>query len=590
MWIVSIIALSLCSYSSPLFWDNISPDSNTYMDVARAMLYGHKVLYSQIFDQKGIYLYFLNIISLIISHKSFIGIYIFEIIGLFLSMYFTYKISLLVTKHKLKISLLSGLSVMLLALIHPYYDYGGSCESLLFPVVIYLIYKIVQHDYLGHSKIPFTLNYKEWIIQGILVGIIFLTKYTILGSWIAFYLAISIIYIKYHAIHHIVRMIYYSFFGFILSTFPWLIYSIITSSFDSFLHVYIYDNIVLYTKENGFPPNVLAKLLASFTNISELYINSNIILLILFLLTCWSLIKKNRFLQFKRSKYLYTFMFLIGSMLGIFGFTIGNVYQYYELILFPYMLPGLITVIQTIFTKYIHINKGNHIKIFSISIIALLFFLMGLNNNISSSRLFPNNPSITLNQQSKKKEKPYQLDFGKYIDNHCNPKKSSLLEYGCISLGVYNAANITPNTYYFQDYNLSENTFPNAIDAQKRDIKEGLTKWVVLTTPVYTNIQHWAGNPLSRDKKILPGNLNTGTIGKFNENLFKNYNIKKTRTFSFEAQNQRAYLLERRKQPLTRNQLQRYLQRNSYKYMNMSEEDRLINQMFNRYHLEGIQP
>lgn len=575
MAIMSIIAITLCSYSSPLFWTNTSPDSNTYMDAARAMLYGHRVLYSQIFDQKGFYCYLADVLSLLFT-RSFFGIYLIEIIGLFLTMYFAYKIGMIVTGYRSEISLFIGCSSMLLALLHPYYDYGDSCESLLFPAVMYLIYKLVQHD---NRDSLFSYSKMEWLIQGALVGLIFLTKYTILGSWIAFYIAIFSVDLYHQDRRQIQKMIEYSGIGFVLAVLPYLIYAVATRSLGAFFRIYFYDNIVLYAKTDGVSSSLFAKLIASFTNVSELFVNSTAVLLVLFVLAFAAVIKKGVFLKHRRAKYLYLVIAFADGLLELFSYTIGNAYQYYELILLPFMLPALILAIRFIFSRYVEITKHNHIAAAIITCLCLMFLLLGVDNNVSSSRLFPNNPSVTLNQLDRKKEEPFQTEFGHYIDRRCDPKKSSLLEYGSISLGVYNTSGITPDNYYFQNYNFSEKAFPNAIRAQRRNIENGDPQWVVLTTPINSNIQHWAGTPDNEAEKILPGNLNTGTAGKFNEYLFKNYAIKLTHTFSFEAQNQRAYLLERRPKPLSEAQLQSYLYKNSFKYMRSSKNEQLTEQI-----------
>lgn len=81
--IILFIALSVNSMSSFLYWTNNWVDTNATWVLAKSMFFEHKVLYKDIYDQRGIILYIIygvgSIISAILATKtSFIGLFILE--------------------------------------------------------------------------------------------------------------------------------------------------------------------------------------------------------------------------------------------------------------------------------------------------------------------------------------------------------------------------------------------------------------------------------------------------------------------------------------------------------------------------------
>ena len=63
--------------SSVFFVCNNWDDANSYFTMGKGMMNG-LVIYRDLYDQKGPYLYLLYGIAYLISHKSFLGVFIFE--------------------------------------------------------------------------------------------------------------------------------------------------------------------------------------------------------------------------------------------------------------------------------------------------------------------------------------------------------------------------------------------------------------------------------------------------------------------------------------------------------------------------------
>ena len=71
----SFVLLLFCTRSSPLYPMNNWDDANSYFSMGKAMMNG-MVPYRDLFDQKGILLYFLYGIGYLISHTTFLGVFI----------------------------------------------------------------------------------------------------------------------------------------------------------------------------------------------------------------------------------------------------------------------------------------------------------------------------------------------------------------------------------------------------------------------------------------------------------------------------------------------------------------------------------
>ena len=70
----SIFVVTVCSKSSPIYPLNNWDDPNCFFTVGKAMANG-KVLYRDIFEQKGPLLYMLHELTYFISGKTFLGVY-----------------------------------------------------------------------------------------------------------------------------------------------------------------------------------------------------------------------------------------------------------------------------------------------------------------------------------------------------------------------------------------------------------------------------------------------------------------------------------------------------------------------------------
>ncbi|MCV3741388.1 hypothetical protein OF387_09105 [Lentilactobacillus hilgardii] len=127
--LISVWFMGFASYTSPLFYFDYSPDNNCFFTVGKALMHGI-LPYRDVFEQKGPYVYLMHGIAYLLSSRSLLGMFPFEVLSLFLSMYIVYKIARMYTFQLAACAI--AILIPFFQLFHPYYNYGDTVESLLF--------------------------------------------------------------------------------------------------------------------------------------------------------------------------------------------------------------------------------------------------------------------------------------------------------------------------------------------------------------------------------------------------------------------------------------------------------------------------
>lgn len=242
--LISIFIVTFFATSSFLYTMNPWDDVSCYYAVAKALNSG-KVLYKEIYEQKGPYMYFLYQVFLMFNKTGFTGLYIGELIIAVSSAIICYKTITLISNNKLKGIIISIFTIALYFNSFSYY-LGGSSEEMVLPLLFYtnyLIFRMIIID---------DLKYKQGFLLGVICGIIFLVKFSI-ALVVAF--AILALVINFFFKKEFKKGIYfglYSLLGFIIAFFPYFIYLIITNSFKDFYIAYIYNNLFVYTWSTTF--------------------------------------------------------------------------------------------------------------------------------------------------------------------------------------------------------------------------------------------------------------------------------------------------------------------------------------------------
>lgn len=487
--ILSIIGITFISNSSPIYFTNVYPDSNAYFTVGKSILNGY-VPYRDLFDQKGPILYFINMIAALISYKSFIGIYLIEIILFTLFLYFNYKIINLFLDKKYAYLILPLYAALILS--SKCFGGGGYPEEIVLSIFSYSLYKILQSIIKDKD-----LTLKNIFFHGFLCGIIFMIKFTLVGFYFGFMIFIIIkkIFDKKYK-----ELFLYSFIFLLGMIIPFIfcsIYFIFNNAFKDFIDTYFIFNLTAY-------PNSNTEGILTIINNQFKYINSLIPLLIhlafigvIYYFASKKILKKyNKLLPVL----LFGFMFL-------FIFINGKSYYYYPLTLSVFSILGFISLIHYFENSYYKIS--NKIFIF-LTLISVVTYIPMLLTSKNLNHLFLD-------------DKSYPIEvFADTIKK--DNKNSTVLNYGILDSGIHNLLGTTPQNKYFIKLNVDEDKYPKLMNSQNNILKNKKVDYIIYTAPtqlLYLKSIKTTINEVEKNYKLVK------SMDQITEGILKRYYLYK---------------------------------------------------------------
>lgn len=481
-FIISFLVLLFTSKCSPLYPLNDWVDANAFFTVGKSMMNG-LTPYTDIFEQKGLFLYLIYGIGYLISHTSFLGVFLLEVIFFTVFLYYIFKIFMLFVKSEyayLFIPLIAAILCTSRAFVH-----GGGAEEFCLPFLGISLYYFLRH-YKGKK-----LNYKEICLNGLCAGLVLMTKYTLLGFWFAWMAMIFFDFIfqkKYKkAFVSCIAFLLGMFTPFLLSIF----YMLICGNVKDFFHVYFYLNMTAYGKMDI---SLLEKIITLFGGYTyELIENSFFYLFVLFLFPLWACLLPIN----KRGK---------ASLIVVYLFTILGIFyglKFYRYYIFPIFIFIIIFfIVLSIFLEK-HLSK---VYVYA-GITASIIFSIFLSYNEANYKEF----------RDVKKEDLFQYQYAEILKEKEDP---TLVNLGYLDCGLYTTTGIVPSTYFFELQNFSYDRFPDNIDAFMKYIEEQKTDYIIYFTRL--------------DEEELE------------ENLYQKYELIEKRDQEFEHKTYHAYLFEKR--------------------------------------------
>ena len=125
--LAAFILLLFATRSSFLYPYNDWNDANSYFSVGKALFHG-KMPYRDVFDQKGMYLYFFYGLSYLVSHTTFAGVFVMEVILAFFDLAGFFHILQLYVRREMAL-FLSPLVLAVVISSKSFY-WGGSAEEI----------------------------------------------------------------------------------------------------------------------------------------------------------------------------------------------------------------------------------------------------------------------------------------------------------------------------------------------------------------------------------------------------------------------------------------------------------------------------
>lgn len=447
--LISFFFLAIASKSSFLYHINNWTDANCFFTMGKGLLH-NKIYYLDLFDQKGPLLYLYHTLGAIISYKSFIGVYFIEVISFSFFLYYAYQLLCMFIKKNTAYYCLPIISFIILTL--PAFTHGDSAEEFCLPFLMFGLYQLVKF-LKEKQEVP---SYKFLFIQGIIAGLVFTIKYTLLGFWFAFMMCIFFYLLKKAKVKRAFVSCFIFLLGMSIPILPWIIYFFLHQALDDFIFSYFTFNITLYPMKGSF----VSHLILAFSKLFK-FMTQNLGVGIPFFIGMVALCLDKKFFRKEKS----TIILLTCFLFLCFGVLLGGVsFRYYYLIFTPFMIFGF-AFFSTWVERYYQINKylTNKFILCGFTLVMFAFTFFGSKNVLSMKWFVP-------------KEKLVQYQFAEIINKKKNP---TLLNYHFLDGGFYTVTGILPTNKYFQKQNLPDKIFPDIIKEQNSIIKNSQVDFVV---------------------------------------------------------------------------------------------------------------
>lgn len=461
LWIIftfclflAFLFLLLATKSSPLYPFNDWDDTNVSFTMGKGFV-NRQVLYRDIFDHRGPYLYLVYGLAYLISNTTFLGLFIIEVFSLSIFLFYSFKIMQLFIDRNyaiIALPLLAGSVVNLKGFVH-----GGSPEEFGIPLLAISLFFLIKYY---KQVTPNPAPYHWMLINGFVAGLVFWLKFSLIGFWIGWLGAMLIgILLKKELIRGLKSsLIFLS--GIFMATLPWFIYFVLHDSIHILINSYFIINITSYAETLSLLDRV------DFVIMNILYhFRFNPISVGLIVIGLFAIIKTEKYIGdlTNRLGFLGCFMILLLSVFG--G---GRGYLYYFLIFSPFIIFGLLVILVFHIEEFSSfVSRRFVISVCLITIIVLVAYTYNVNQNIYMLQI--------------NKDDLVQFKFAEIINQEDD---STLLIYGWLDNGFFTAAGIVPNVRFFYKPNISHEKFPLIMDEQNRYIKEQVVDFIIISPDV----------------------------------------------------------------------------------------------------------
>jgi len=448
--LVSAALLAVCSRSSPLYPFNYWCDPNCFFTVGKSMMHG-LVTYRDIYEQKGVLLYFLHGLAYLVSKDSFLGVYLLEVLS------FTVFLAGVLRILKLfvcKVPCLIPAALGALIATSSGFGLGDTAEEFCLPLISWSLYFLLRYIKNYETSKPKLCGA---LINGIFAGCVFWIKFNLMGFYLGLIITFCLIVLMREGFVPALVTAAVFLLGMFAASLPWLIYFGINHALGDLWTAYFYNNIFLYTLPAG---NLLSGILSSANLLlSAMRDSPGVSLLVaaglLFTLVCP---RKTLSVPAKSGIFLTFFLLALGVYCG------GRAYVYYVLILHVYCVLGTIPVIMAVekLSRSINFSPGRRLR--------LALTALGLVLSLLFSYRYANDTG----QLGEDRTAVVQYRFSNLM--HQLDETPTLLNYGFLDGGFYTAADIVPTCKYFCALNIPLQTISVV---QDDCLNAGLVEFVV---------------------------------------------------------------------------------------------------------------
>ena len=242
---IAAVMLGLCSRSSPLYPLNDWVDTNCFFTVGKAMFNG-RVVYRDIYEQKGVLLYFLYGLCWLVSHTSFLGVYLLETLCMAGFLALSWRTADLLVSPGAYALVLPGLAAVLCSSYAFYL--GGSVEQLGLALLYLPLHCMIRCYVTDGGYLP---DRGRIFALGAAAGCLLWMKFTLLGVYIGYVLFILVLQLCRRDLAGLGRAAGFFLLGFLAASLPWLLYFAVNRALGDAFVSYFYNNIALYPRLEG---------------------------------------------------------------------------------------------------------------------------------------------------------------------------------------------------------------------------------------------------------------------------------------------------------------------------------------------------
>lgn len=392
-------------------------DTNVFLTVGRQMENG-MMPYKDTFDHKGPLMYLINFWGVIINESK--GIFIFEFLAIFFTLYFMYKIA------RLKLTSQSASFVLTLISFTPFLlfyqtDFGNLTEEYAMPFITCALYIFLKY-FLTDNITKLGL-----FAVGLSFACVLMLRVNMVAIWVIFCLMVVIKNIKNKTFKDLRNYTFFFMVGVLSVLAPITCWLIFNGAFNDFWNIYIVFNFS-YSKTDLEP--IISTMIY--------FINSSIIFCGL-VLTIYFAFKGNEVKE-KRLFKLYLATFFIALLTACMS---GRLYPHYGMVLTP----------LAIFPLTILCQKTNQIDITGIGKLAILLFLTSLVFNVWLGFL-KNSIDVYYKRNEIKNGPEDTAQICKYIDENTTVS-DKITVYGNWN-NVYIKCNRLPASKYSYQFPISD--------------------------------------------------------------------------------------------------------------------------------------
>lgn len=434
--------LFFCTKSSPAYPINDWCDANIYLSIGKGMKNG-AVLYRDLYDHKGPLLYVLHMVCAFVSENSFLGVYILEVVC---AAWFLLECAEILKRFGVQKLLWPALFILAYCCYACYsFSEGDSAEELCMPLCAACLRRTLI--YIDSEKDK-AVTKKCCRQLGFYTGCLFWIKFTIIGIPVG--CMICVLLDRSSRKQKIPMRIAQIVEGFIASTLPWLVYFGICHALPDLWEVYFIHNFSLYNEKQDLIERI--KLLLTYGY--GWTIQNPLYSLLVYFGLAGVLLREHR---------RYALCFWSAAAFGAFCVFIGiKSYPYYGQALAPLAVGGGAVLLQ----KLENVLQAKRSRIL---VSALLCICCTVLCPLTARNMREGDGVQFLQKAS---DTP-QYKLAAYIPQDGT---ATLLNYGFMDMGLFTAADIVPNTRFFNRCNV-----PLAeIDVeQRRYLQERITDYVV---------------------------------------------------------------------------------------------------------------